>query len=213
MKRVGLLSTIGLLAFGTLPAVQAERGYATDSCTAPVQSGPAPGYKIVRMISSGTSLDILEPNSKGYTKVRTPDGTIGWMMSEYLMEQPSARNRVTQFETRITTLENENKILKGENEELNITRENSNRCGQELANVRHTASKTLAIDEENRRIQQEIEISRKRQEQLESENTTLRDQSNRNWFLTGAGTALGGLVCGLVLPHLSMKRRRRWDQF
>lgn len=213
MKRVGLFGGLGLLAFGMMPAAQAERGYATDACSMPVQSGPAPGYKIVRMVGSGTALDIVEPNTKGYTKVRTTDGTVGWMMSEYVMEQPSARNRVAQFEARIATLESENKTLKSENEGLNTARQDSKRCGEELTNVRHTASKTLAIDEENRRIQQEIDISRKQQAQLESENTTLRDQSNRNWFLAGAGTALGGFLCGLAIPHLSLKRRRRWDQF
>lgn len=212
MKRRFSGYALGVLALGIAPA-QAERGYATDACTVPVQSGPAPGYKIVRMVSSGTALEILEPNAKGYTKVKTPEGTNGWIMSEYLMDQPSARNRVAQFEARIAALENENKTLRGENESLGTARDASTRCGEELTTVRHTASKTLTIDSENRRLQQEIETSRERQQQLESENSTLRNQSNRNWFIAGTGATLGGLLCGLIIPHLSWGRRRRWDQY
>ncbi|MFZ1494990.1 MAG: TIGR04211 family SH3 domain-containing protein [Candidatus Competibacter denitrificans] len=212
MKRRLCGCALGALMAGIAPA-HAERGYATDACTVPVQSGPAPGYKIVRMIGSGTVLEILEPNTKGYTKVRTPEGTAGWIMSEYLMEQPSARNRVSQLETRITTLENENRTLRGETETLHTFRDTANRCGEELATVKRTAAQTLEIDEENRRLQQEIEASHTRQQQLEAENSTLRDQSRRNWFLAGAGATFGGLLLGLIIPRLSFGRRRRWDQF
>ncbi len=55
---------------------------------------------------------------------------------------------------------------------------------------------------------------REQQQHLELENTTLRDQSHRHWFLAGAGVAFGGLAWGLILPRLSGRRRqRRWEQF
>lgn len=193
--------------------VQAERGYATDACSLPVQSGAAPAYRILRMVSSGTALEILEPNNQGYTKVKTPEGTVGWIMTQYLMDQPSARSRLGQMEARIAALENENRVLRGDSEALSAARDASARCGEELTAVRRTASQTLAIDEENRRLQEEITTARERQSQLELENATLRDQSRRNWFIAGAGAVLGGLLFGLIVPHLTLgRRRRRWDQ-
>jgi len=199
------------LIAGPLPA-QAERSYVTDTCTVPVQRGAAPAYKIMRMVGSGTPLEILQPDTQGYTKVKTPEGTVGWIMTSYLMDQPSARSRVGPLEARVAALEEENRVLRGETETLNAARAAATRCSDELATVRHTAAQTLAIDEENRRLQQEITAARERQQQLELENTTLRDQSHRHWFLAGAGVALGGLVFGLVIPRLS-RRKRRWEQF
>jgi SH3 domain protein len=213
VKRRLILCGLGAFVAGIAPA-QAERGYATDTCTVPVQSGAAPQYKILRMVGSGTPLEVLEPNTQGYTKVRTPEGTVGWIMTQYLMDQPSARSRVGQLEARIAALENENRTLRGENETLDAARAAAARCGEELAAIRRTASQALALDEDNRRLQQEIAASRERQGQLEQENATLRDQSHRNWFVAGAGATLGGLLCGLIIPSVAARRRkRRWDQF
>ncbi|KAB2934485.1 MAG: TIGR04211 family SH3 domain-containing protein [Candidatus Contendobacter sp.] len=213
MKRRLLWCIPWVFVAGAAPA-QAERSYATDLCTVPVQSGAAPAYKILRMVSSGTSLEILEPNIQGYTKVKTPEGTVGWIMTQYLMDQPSARSRLGQLEARVATLENENRVLRGDAEALGAARDASTRCGEELTAVRRTASQTLAINEENRRLQEEVATARERQSQLELENATLRDQSHRNWFVAGAGAVFGGLLCGLVIPRLSWGRRRRsWDQF
>lgn len=212
VKRRLLGCVLWALVIATTPA-QAERGYATDSCTLPVQSGPAPGYKIVRMVGSGTPLEILETDAKGYTKVKTPEGRMGWIMTQYLMDRPSARNRVEQLEARVAALENENRTLRSETETLSVVREAATRCGEELETIRRTASQALAIDEENRHLQQEVAAARERQGQLELENATLRDQSYRNWFLAGAGAVLGGLLSGLIIPHLSWGRRqRRWDR-
>lgn len=166
------------------------------------------------MVSSGTPLQILQPDTQGYSKVKTPEGTVGWIMTQYLMDQPSARSRLEQLEARVATLETENRVLQGENETLEATRDAAARCSEELETIRHTAARTLEIEEENRRLQQEITTVQERQQQLESENTTLRDQSRRHWFIAGAGIAFGGLLCGLILPHLSWgRRKRRWDQF
>lgn len=213
MKRGLLWCVSWAFVAATLP-VQAERSYVTDSCTFPVQSGAAPAYKTLRLVGSGTLLEILQPNTQGYTKVKTPEGTVGWIMTQHLTDQPSARSRVGQMEARVAALEEENRVLQDETKVLNATRETATRCGEELAAIRRTAAQTLAIDAENRRLQQEVATMRERQQHLELENTTLRDQSHRHWFIAGAGVAFGGLGCGLILPRLSTRRRqRRWEQF
>jgi SH3 domain protein len=190
---------------------QAELGYATDSLTVPILSGASPAYRILRMVPSGTPLEILEPSTKGYTKIKTPEGKVGWILSDHLMDQPSARDRVKPLEARIAALAEENRSLRGQIETLNTTRNALSRCGEELAEIRRAASQTLAIEEENRKLQQEVEATHERQRHLELENTAMRDNSHRNWFITGASVALGGLLLGLVIPRLSWRRQRRWD--
>ncbi|MBK8754784.1 MAG: hypothetical protein IPL99_25490 [Candidatus Competibacteraceae bacterium] len=66
------------------------------------------------------------------------------------MNQPSARSRIGPLEVRVAALENENHILRSENETLSAARDAATRCNDELTTVRSTAAQTLAIDEENR---------------------------------------------------------------
>lgn len=212
--KCGLLWYVPWVLVASILPARAERSYVTDECTVPVQSSAAPAYRIVRMVGSGTPLEILQPSTQGYTKVKTPEGTVGWIATQYLTDQPSARSRIGPLEARVAALEEENRVLRGEAETLDAARTAATRCSDELATIRRTAAQALAIDEENRQLQQEIAAVRERQQQLEVENTTLRDRSHRHWFLAGAGVALGGLLCGLIIPRLSWPRRRqRWEQF
>jgi SH3 domain protein len=168
--KCGLLWYVPWVLVASILPARAERSYVTDECTVPVQSGAAPAYRIVRMVGSGTPLEILQPSTQGYTKVKTPEGTVGWIATQYLTDQPSARSRIGPLEARVAALEEENRVLRGEAETLDAARTAATRCSDELATIRRTAAQALAIDEENRQLQQEIAAVRERQQQLEVEN-------------------------------------------
>ncbi len=214
MKRLSPLFPL-LIANALTGPAQAETGYVTDSCTIPIRRGTSTQYKILRMAPSGTPLEIMESSSaEGYTKVKTPEGTVGWILSRYLMDQPAPRDRVVQLEARITTLEEENRGLRGEVGALDTSRAELARCGKELAEIRRAASQTLAIEQENRNLQQETTLAREQVAHLERENASLREESQRDWFIAGAGVGFGGLLLGLIIPNLPWRRqRRRWEQF
>ena len=209
MKRLPVLVLAALLAF---PA-WAQTRYATDVITLPVRSGTSTGHKILRMVRSGTPLEVLQVNDDGWTQVRTPEGTEGWILSRYLMEQPSARDRLVQAQERVATLEDENRALREQAEALGQTRASLTRCGEELEEIRRTASRTLAIEEQNLQLQQEVAETREQLRAIEIANASLRDESSRKWFVAGASVALGSLLFGLIIPRIPWRRRRRWDQF
>lgn len=214
MKRLSPL--LPLLIAGALAGpVHAETGYVTDSCTIPIRRGTSTQYKILFMAPSGTPLQILETNrTEGYTKVKTPEGMVGWILTRYLMDQPAPRDHVAQLEARVATLEEENRGLRDEVEALNTNRAALARCGEELAEIRRTAAQALAIEQENRNLQQETALARDQVAHLERENAALRKKSQRDWFIAGAGVGFGGLLLGLIIPILPWRRqRRRWEQF
>ncbi len=213
MKRLSPLFPL-LIAGALAGPAHAEIGYVTDSCTIPIRRGTSTQYKILYMAPSGTPLQILETSAEGYTKVRTPEDAVGWILTRYLMDQPAPRERVTQLEARVATLEEENRGLRGEVGALETSRAELTRCGEELAEIRHSASQTLAIEQENRNLQQETALAREQVTHLERENASLRKESQRDWFMAGAGVGFGGLLLGLIIPNLPWRRqRRRWEQF
>jgi len=193
--------------------VQAETRYVTDSFKLPMRSGGSANHRIVRMVPSGTPLEVLETNDEGFVKVRTPERVVGWMLIRDLMNEASPRDRVLQLEGRVTVLEEENQTLRGENESVSVIQNNLTRCSEELAEIRNTASQTLAIEENNRQLQQEMTGMREQMERLEQQNSALRDDASRNWFLAGAGVVSGSLFLGFVIPLIPWRRKRRWDHF
>jgi len=213
VKRFFLLYPLLILIFLIGP-VHAETRYATDDFTVPVRSGASTRHKILRMVSSGTPLVILQTNNEdGYTQIKTPEGTVGWILTRYLMDEPPTREQVAQLEKRMAALESENQTLQGEKKALETTRADLTRCSAELAEVRRAASQTLAIEEDNARLQQEMAAINQQLLELETQNISLRDESKRDWFLVGAGVVAGSLLLGLIIPHIPWRRRRRWDQF
>lgn len=213
MKRLFVLYLLLLILIIPTDPVHAETRYATDDFTVPVRSGASTRHKIVRMVSSGTPLEILRTGDEGYTQVRTPEGTVGWILTRYLMDQPPTREQVTQLEERMAVLESENQTLQGEKAALETTRADLTRCSEELAEVRRAASQTLAIEEDNVRLQQEMAAINQQLLELETQNISLEDESKRDWFLAGAGVVAGSLLLGLIIPNIPWRRRRRWDQF
>ncbi|MCB1795108.1 MAG: TIGR04211 family SH3 domain-containing protein [Candidatus Competibacteraceae bacterium] len=214
MKRLSPFFPL-LIAGALVGPAHAETGYVTDSCTIPIRRGTSTQYKILFMAPSGTPLQILETdNTEGYTKVKTSEGAVGWILTRYLMDQPAPRDRVTQLEARVATLEEENRGLRDEVKALDSSRVALARCGEELAEIRRTAAQTLAIEQENRNLQQETVLAREQVAHLERENASLRKKSQRDWFIVGAGVGFGGLLLGLIIPIFPWRRqRRRWEQF
>ena len=63
----------------------------TDSLN--VRAGAGTSYSIITKLSRGTVVDVLESASNGWKKIKTSNGTIGWVSGSYLangvVEQPS----------------------------------------------------------------------------------------------------------------------------
>src|SRR3569832_1879991 len=91
----------------------AEPRYVSDELEVTLRTGQSTQHQIVRMVKSGTAVEVLATDANtGYTKVRTPSGAEGWVLSRYLMTSPSARQQLDELQRRLATLEIDNKQLK-----------------------------------------------------------------------------------------------------
>lgn len=198
--------------------------YVVDDLSIPVRTGTSRQHKILRFVESGTALTVLETAEEaGYTRVRTPQGTEGWVRSEQLMDGPGARARLAQAKQRIEQLKltgqaqaDEIAALKqalgeaqGRGEALQGELEQQ---AEVLARLERVAAEPIKISEENEGLKQALAEARDSIKGLSEENAGLRDTSLKQWFLIGAGVAIGSLLLGLVIPRIPW-RRRRWDDF
>ena len=69
-----------------------QSAWVSDQFEITLRTGPSTTNAIERMLSSGTELVVLEQDDEsGYSHVRTTGGTEGWVLTRYLMDEPSAR--------------------------------------------------------------------------------------------------------------------------
>jgi SH3 domain protein len=98
------LVVLCLLAFAAT-AADAQTRYVSDRLEVTLRTGTSTQHSIVRMLPSGTRLEVLETEpASGYARVRTADGVEGWVLSRYLMDQPAAREQLAAANRRVETL-------------------------------------------------------------------------------------------------------------
>ncbi|MDH3870837.1 MAG: TIGR04211 family SH3 domain-containing protein, partial [Gammaproteobacteria bacterium] len=83
--------------------------YVSDSLEITMRSGKSTSHGIIRMLRSGTPLNVLETdNDSGYSRVRTRDGKTGWVLSRFLMKGQAARDKLAAAEKKLADIEIEN---------------------------------------------------------------------------------------------------------
>jgi len=224
--KFSLVSSLFLVAaIFVASAASAQSAWVSDEFEVTLRTGPSTSNTIALMVPSGTQLQILEEvQETGYTRVRTGGGTEGWVLTRYLMGEPSAREQLKTLSRQLTdaneeaasmdaqlgTIRNEydaaNRMI------LGLETDNAELQGQ-LQDISSRAANTLAIDRQNQELQQKLTDAEIRISVLEEEKDRLASQSSRNWFITGSAVLIVGVLLGLVLPRMKFQRRSRYDRF
>ena len=188
--------------------------YVDDMLVIVMRSGNGNNFKIIRNLPSGTPLELLETSGE-FSRVRTRSGTEGWVLSQYLTKEPIARVKLKAATQLITKVQAQNQQLK---KELNDTTRENAKLGKEnrkltdqLRNFRSVAAKPIQIQEENQSlIKTNVSLENDKQ-MLQQELQVLRDQSDKRWFLAGAGVLLCGMLLGLLIPKMRRRRKSDWS--
>ena len=218
------LSILFLLVILTGNAL-AETRYVSDRLEITMRSGKSTSHGILRMLRSGTPVDVLETDkASGYSRIKTRSGKEGWVLTRFLMSGPAARDRLAEAEKRLAELELENRkmhtTMAGLQEEMSsVEKERQNLdsehrdVSQELAEIKRTASSALAIDSENKELKSRMVALERSLQTVQQENENLKDRTARDWFMVGAGVVLLGIIVGLIIPRIRWRKKSSWDTF
>ena len=212
---------LGLALFIAVANLQAaEDRYVTDQFKITLRSGESATHKILRMLPSGERLQLVSSNSNtGYSRVRTKDGREGYVLTRQLMNIPSARDRLSVAEKRLQELQQEPgrlsaKLAKLQEEHGKLQsqytglKQEKTSLDKELETIRRTASNAIRISNERNDLRKVVAEMTRQVENLKQENRELSNNTNQRWFLIGAGVIIGGIIIGLILPHLRFQRRK-----
>lgn len=206
--------------------VSAQSAWVSDEFEVTLRTGPSTSNAIELMVSSGRQLEVLEEDAEaGYTKVRTAGGTEGWVLTRYLMDEPSAREQLETLTQQLTSATAEGASMGTQLGAIRDEYDSATRTIRELEadnaalqgqleEVSSKAANTLAIDRQNQELQQKLTDAEIQVNVLEQEKDRLVSQSNRNWFMTGSAVLAVGILLGLILPRMKFQRRSRgYDRF
>jgi len=203
----------------------AAPAWVSDEFEITLRSGPSTSNAIQLMVKSGMQLEVLARDAdSGYSQVRTPGGTEGWVLTRYLMNEPSAREQLetltgqlTNANTRGTSLDSQLAAVKNEynsaNRQIATLQSEKTELESELAEIRRTAANVLGINEQNKSLMDELASAEIRADTLEQENRQLSSQTTRYWFMSGALVLLVGIILGIWLPRIRWQRRSGYDRF
>ncbi len=213
---------ISILIFLSINIASAKTRYVTDVFQVTLRSGKSTQNEIVRMLPSGTALEVLEDDPKtGYTRVRTPSGKEGWILTRYLMDLPSARARLSRAETRLAKAEqtsgkagDELNIVSKQKRELETERKKLNdqnvKLSRELARIKQISANAIQMSSENQRLKKQMAENDREIQFLQQENASLQDRSNRDWFMVGALVVVASMIFGILLTRIRWKKKSSW---
>ena len=223
---LALIAVVGFSApvCSTSAAEKGYTNYISDSLEVPMRRGAGYKYKISRMLKSGEAVKILEVDKSGWAQVqyrKSGKTYIGWMPSIVLQSQPVAKDRLaaqikktTDVEEKYNALQQELDTLKTRytetDSELSTIKQEKFELGKELDRLKAISTNAVELDEQN----QEMKI---RLTQLENQNAIMKEQIDesddsvkRQWFLTGGGVLLLGLILGRFFRPPT--KRKKWGE-
>jgi len=199
--------------------------WVSDQFEITLRSGPSTSNAIQLMVGSGTGLEVLERDADaGYTRVRTAGGTEGWVLSRYLMSEPSAREQLQTLSSQLSSantsgssLTNQLSAIRGEyrtaESRIETLEREKSALNKELTEIKRTAANVLSINDENTDLHKQVMDAGIRVDVLEQENRELSSQTRRYWFMTGGLVLVVGIILGLWLPRIRWQRRSGYDRF
>lgn len=204
----------------------AETGYITDQLKITLRSGESTTHKVIRMLPSGTAVTVLDRNEQtSYAKIRLADGTTGYVLNRMILRERPAREQLAEARQQLVVLRQEPGKLSSQLADLQEKHADLQRNFSEIENEKNNLKRELSrlskVARDPLRVAGERDEAVERSQQLSDEldmlrlrNQRLTDKTEQNWFLIGGGVVIAGILLGLLLPHMRVKKNRsEWGDF
>lgn len=207
---LGLYLTVGQAA---------ETMYVTDRLSIHMRSGESNDHRILRMLPSGTQVEVVRSNKdSGFSLIRYK-GQDGYVLTYQLIGEPATRDQVETLKTRLAELQQspdqltaklmqvqqDFRALQTSHDQI---KKDKQQLEQELEAIHRVSSDAVRIANERAELRKSVSDLTRELEDLKQENRDLGNRTTQQWFLIGAGVLGAGILFGLLLPHLRFQRRK-----
>ena len=195
--------------------------YVTDSFEVTFRSGPSSENKIISILRSGDSLEVLEPGET-WTHVRLHkknDVKVdGWVLNRYLIarqpwkkiaaslsqEKAQLKQKLSEIEAKWSeSSQNEKLIAKKFNESATTL----NKLKKRYESLKEGSADYLNLKAEYEKTRARLEDTEKKFGTLTIEANELRSSHGYKWFGMGALVLFSGLIIGLIFGRQQKRRK------
>jgi SH3 domain protein len=230
MRIIGLtlLSSLAALMSASAVAQEAsdappsgEARYVTDLIFTPIRTGPGGDYRIINKgLPSGTEVTYYGTTEDGvWAEVETRGGTRGYLRVQYLQTDIPRANQLNALEAelaasqeRVTTLQQNldeaMEQITSSDSDMSSTATALTETRAELAEIRRISANAIQLDQLTKELTGKLEDASARNDLLKLENARLQDRVASNQRLEGLLSLLAGIFIALLIPRLTVKRRR-----
>ena len=203
----------------------AQTRYVTDQFEVTLRSGSSTSNSIISMLKSGEKVNVIEQDSvTQYSLIETGKGKQGYILTRFLDNVASGRDRYNNLKTESETLKSTISSLKqevGENidvintdaNEIAMLRSKLNQTENELEDIKTATHDTLLIIQQNDTLKNRINELETDKRQLVEENNGYKDSTAMDWFVRGASVSLIAFLLGIIITRIRWKKRDSWSNY
>ena len=205
----------------TNTAKTSETRYVTDLIFTPVRTGPGGDYRIINKgLPSGTEVSYYGLTEDGvWAEIETKGGTRGYLRAQYLQANAPRGSQVNALEATLAEEVERTAQLQRDLDEamaqLTSTDSSMSTAARELeqtretlAEVKRVSANAIQLDQMTKSLTGKLEDANARNDLLKLENARLQDRISSNRTIEVVVLIALGIMIALLVPRLSVKRRR-----
>ena len=205
----------------TNTAKTSETRYVTDLIFTPVRTGPGGDYRIINKgLPSGTEVTYYGLTDDGvWAEIETKGGTRGYLRAQYLQANAPRGSQVNALEATLAgeveraaqlqrDLDEAMAQLTSTDSSMSTAARELEQTRETLAEVKRVSANAIQLDQMTKSLTGKLEDANARNDLLKLENARLQDRISSNRAIEVVVLIALGIMIALLVPRLSVKRRR-----
>lgn len=167
--------------------------YISDNLFIYMHAGPGNNYRILGSINAGDDVKMTGEVENGYTQIIDLKKRVTWVESKYVSTTPGLRSAIAELNSKLANHEDSNQAIVSDLEQANNDLAKLSQKNSQLTNEISALKQTLA----------------KTESQLSNQDLDLK----KEYFFNGAIVLAVGLLLGLVIPRLSVRKKASMESW
>jgi SH3 domain protein len=214
--RLAVLAVV--VQLGLISVLYARTMYVSDTFEIVVRSQKEVGRNIVKILPTGTSVEVLETD-ESWATIQLPDDRTGYVLKRYLIARlphkvvaERIRAEAEELRAQLQTAEQQLNALRDEHQTVQQASADQqgelSKISQQYEALRKDAAQYLQLKADYNVLQDKYSAERQQFTTLRSDYEALKKSRNVMWFLSGGGVILAGWIIGMITERLRGRRRQ-----